>query len=460
VKLIYDRAEDMAATTKRHPAIVRHRTGVTADGRLTAMEVDVLFDGGAYTTLSPVVLSRGCLHATGPYRCDHVQVTGRVVMTNTPPNGAFRGFGAPQTQFAVEVHMDRIAERLGLDPLEFRLRNAWRPGDSTATGQVLGDDCSAVDVLTEAARRTDFVARRASLSGTARGLGLSLFFHGAGFTGSGEVKLASRAMLEVDAEGVVVKVAATELGQGTRTVLAQIVADAVGVPYEHVRVQQPDTAEVPDSGPTVASRTCMVVGGLLERCGRQLRRELGALSPQEYFTRHGLLRVTEQFAPPPGLEWDEEHYRGAAYATYSYACDVVEVRVDADTWEVTPLAVTSVHEIGRAIHPQLACGQIEGGTVQGLGMALLERVVMTGGRMANAQLTNYLIPTSVDTPDIDVAILERPYAHGPHGAKGLGELPIDGPAAAVVNAIRHAGFDVRAIPATPELIMEATCASP
>jgi CO/xanthine dehydrogenase Mo-binding subunit len=203
----------------------------------------------------------------------------------------------------------------------------------------------------------------------------------------------------------------------------------------------------------------MVVGGLLERCGRQLRRGLGALSPQEYFARHGLLRVTEQFEPPPGLEWDEEHYRGAAYATFSYACDVVEVRVDADTWEVTPLAVTSVHEIGKAIHPQLACGQIEGGTVQGLGMALLERVVMTGGRMANAQLTNYLIPTTMDTPDIDVAILERPYAYGPQGAKGLGELPIDGPAAAVVNAIRHAGFDVRAIPATPELIMEATCAS-
>ncbi len=255
------------------------------------------------------------------------------------------------------------------------------------------------------------------------------------------------------------KVASTELGQGTRTVLAQIVADAAAVAYADVDVQQPDTAEVPDSGPTVASRTCMVVGGLLERCGRRVRRELGALTPQEYFARHGLLSVTEQFTPPPGLEWDEQHYRGAAYATYSYACDVVEVDVDRDTWEAKPLAVTSVHEIGKAIHPLLARGQIEGGTVQGLGMALLEEVVMVEGRMANAQLTNYLIPTSVDSPGIDVAILEHPYAHGPQGAKGLGELPIDGPAAAVVNAIRHAGYDVRVIPATPERIMEAPCAS-
>jgi CO/xanthine dehydrogenase Mo-binding subunit len=459
VKLVYDRLEDMAATTKRHPSIVRHRTGVTRDGRLTAMDIDVLLDGGAYTTLSPVVLSRGCLHATGPYRCDHVRVHGRVVMTNTPPNGAFRGFGAPQTQFAIEAHMDRIAEAVGLDPVAMRERNAFRPGDTTATGQRLGDDCSALEVLREAVSRTRFLARRAELAGTGHGIGLSLFFHGAGFTGSGEVKLASQATIDVTEAGVEIKVASTEIGQGTRTILAQIVADTLGIPYDAVGVHQVDTALVPDSGPTVASRTCMVVGRILQRAAERVRERLGGLAPIEFAARHGAFSVTETYERPPGLEWDDARYRGEAYGTYGYACDVVEVAVDPDTYEARPLAVTSVHEAGTIIHPVLASGQVEGGTAQGLGMALLEEVVVRDGRMVNGQMTNYIVPTSADTPAMDVVLLERPYAHGPFGAKGLGEMPIDGPAAAVVNAIRHAGLDVREIPATPERLMEAACSS-
>src|SRR5262249_48507585 len=169
VKIVYDRAEDMWATTKRHPSIVRHRTGVTKAGRITAMEIDVLLDGGAYVTLSPVVLSRGAIHATGPYRCANVRVRGRAVMTNSPPNGALRGFGAPQTLFAAEAHTDRIAETLGIDPVRFREINVLRPGDTTATGQKLGRDCSAAEVLREAVRRTDFVRRRRRVSGTNRG---------------------------------------------------------------------------------------------------------------------------------------------------------------------------------------------------------------------------------------------------------------------------------------------------
>src|SRR5262245_9955810 len=175
VKLVYDRVEDLLATTKRHPAVIRHRTGVKRDGHLTAIDIDAVFDGGAYATLSAVVLSRGLIHATGPYRCDHVRVRGRAMMTNTPPNGAFRGFGAPQTQFAAEVHMDRIAARLGLDPVRVRAINALRPGDTTATGQRLGADCSARAVLQAAVERTDFRRRRRALEGTTRGIGLSLF---------------------------------------------------------------------------------------------------------------------------------------------------------------------------------------------------------------------------------------------------------------------------------------------
>jgi CO/xanthine dehydrogenase Mo-binding subunit len=459
VKLVYDRGEDMAATTKRHPAVIRHRTGVSGDGRLTAIDIDVLLDGGAYTTLSPVVLSRGVIHATGPYRCDNVRIDGRVVGTNTPPNGAFRGFGAPQTQFAAEVHMDRIAEALGLDPVRVREVNAFRPGDTTATGQRLGSDCAALDVLHEAVTRTRFSEHRRQLEGTSRGIGLSLFFHGSGFTGAGEVKLASQASLELTSRGARIRVANTEIGQGTRTMLSQIVADALGVPYEAVEVHAPDTAEVPDSGPTVASRTCMVVGRILQRCAEKMRAQLGSLPPAEYLERHGPLVVTESYERPPGLAWDEDAYRGDAYGTYGYGCDVAEVEVDPDTYEVRPIAVTAVQEVGRAIHPTLVAGQVEGGTAQGLGYALLEEVVMRDGRMANAQLTNYPIPTTADTPPIHVVVLERPYEHGPHGAKGVGEMPIDGPAPAVVNAIRHAGFDVREIPATPERIMEASCVS-
>jgi CO/xanthine dehydrogenase Mo-binding subunit len=455
VKIVYDRVEDMVATTKRHPGVIRHRTGVTRDGRLRAIDIETVLDGGAYVTLSPVVLSRGAIHATGPYRCDHVRVRARVTMTNTPPNGAFRGFGAPQTQFAAEVHMQRIAEALGIDPVRLRDRNAFRAGDTTATGQRLGRDCSAQRVLREAVKRSNFTKLRRTYRGTRRGIGLSLFFHGSGFTGSGEVRLASKASLELTDRGARILVASTEMGQGTRTMHAQIVADALGMPYDRIEVADADTSRVPDSGPTVASRTCMVVGGLLQRCAIDMRTHLGRLTPREYLRRHGPLVITHQYEPPPGILWHEDVYRGDAYAAYGYGCNVVEIEIDPDTAQVRPLRATSVVEIGKAIHPVLAAGQVEGGTAQGLGYGLLEEVVMRDGRMANAQLTNYLVPTTLDTPSIDVVILENPYAHGPFGAKGVGEMPIDGPAPAAINAIRSLGLDVRDIPATPERIMRA-----
>lgn len=455
VKLIYDRVEDMVATTKRHPAIIRHKTGVKRDGRLVAMDIEVLLDAGAYCTLSPVVLSRGVLHASGPYVCPHIRIRGRAMRTNTPPNGAFRGFGAPQTQFGVEVHMDRIAEALGLDPVTLRAKNAMKPGDTTATGQVLPRDTSAFAVLREATRRTGFARKRRRWHGTHRGIGLSLFFHGAGFTGSGEIKLASKVSLELTPKGVRILVGSTEIGQGTRTMHAQIVADALGLAYDAVEVADADTHHVPDSGPTVASRTCMVVGRLLQRAALEMRERLDGESPASYFRKHGSFMITTQYERPPGLEWDEDRYLGDAYGSYGWGCNVVELEVDRATWEVKPIKVTAVVEIGKAIHPMMAAGQVEGGTAQGLGYALLEEVVMRDGRMANSQLTNYIIPTPPDTPSIETVILEEPYKYGPYGAKGVGEMPIDGPAPAVVNALRHAGYDIRSIPATPEKLMRS-----
>jgi CO/xanthine dehydrogenase Mo-binding subunit len=340
-----------------------------------------------------------------------------------------------------------------MDPVRLREINALRPGDTTATGQQLGRDCSALAVLRRAVKRTKFRARRRELRGTNRGIGLSLFFHGSGFTGSGEVKLASRATLELTERGARILVASTEIGQGTRTMLAQIVADGLDVPYDCVDVNDADTFVVPDSGPTVASRTCLIVGRLLQRAAGDMRKQLGSLTPRQYLRKHGPLVITTQYEKPGDIRWDDVTYREDAYASYGWACDVAEVEVDPITWQARTLAFTTVHEIGRAIHPLLAKGQIEGGSAQGIGYALLEEVVMRDGRMANNQLTNYIIPTTLDTPPIDVEIVENPHLLGPFGAKGVGEMPIDGPAPAIVNALRHAGVDICEIPATPERIM-------
>jgi CO/xanthine dehydrogenase Mo-binding subunit len=233
---------------------------------------------------------------------------------------------------------------------------------------------------------------------------------------------------------------------------AQIVTDALGIPYESVEVAQPDTSKVADSGPTVASRTCMVVGKILEECAQEMKSKLAGLSPSDYYAKNGELTIERMYEPPGWIQWDDDTYRGDAYATYGWGCDVVELELDPDTYEVRPIKVTAVQEFGRPIHPALAQGQIEGGTAQGLGYALLEKVVMRNGAMANSQLTNYVIPTTLDMPELDVVMMENPYPGGPFGAKGLGELPMDGPAPAVVNALRNLGLDVREIPATPELL--------
>jgi CO/xanthine dehydrogenase Mo-binding subunit len=468
VKMVYDRHEDLVATTKRHPSLIRHRTAVSADGTLLAVDIDLRLDGGAYVTLSPVVLSRACLHATGPYRIPHVRVRGRAMRTNTPPTGAFRGFGAPQAQFASEVHMDRVARALGLDAIELRRKNLFTAGDDTATGQVLRDSVSAAEALERALARHKKARKRAGKpskkDGLRRGTGVALFFHGSGFTGIGEVKLASRAGVELTRKGVRVLCGSTEIGQGTRTMHAQIVADTLGIPYDWVETMDPDTAIVPDSGPTVASRTCMVVGKILERAATTLQKTIGPYNTAQefrqlarrYLDEHHQLRCIEQYARPGDMQWDEERYRGDAYGAYAWGCNVADVEVDPVTYQARCTRITSAIDIGKAIHPLLVEGQIEGGTLQGVGWALYEEVVMREGRMQNASLTNYIIPTTMDTPEMHVELIENPYAHGPFGAKGVGECPIDGPAAAIANALTDAlGVPIDEIPATPERIMRA-----
>jgi CO/xanthine dehydrogenase Mo-binding subunit len=476
VKIIYDRAEDMAATTKRHPSRTRHRTAVTRDGRLLAMDIDFTIDGGAYQTLSPVVLSRGTIHSAGPYNCPNVRICSRAVATNAPPHGAFRGFGAPQSVFALERHFDRVAQALGTSPEEFRRLNFIHKGDTLAVHQVIHEKVDMVRLMDRALELSDYHTKRERFSKEnprgpiKRGIGFSSFLHGAGFTGSGEEYLASEVSAEATPEGRVhIHAASTEMGQGTNTIFSQIAAEALGLPCEQIEIVQPDTSYVPNSGPTVASRTSMIVGKLVETAALAIEKKLldaelltSKRDPsafqtacRRYIERFGHLQSFIRYKHPRDLHWDDEKYQGDAYGAYAWAVYVAEVSVDTRTAETCVNDFVAVQEVGRVINPVLAAGQIEGGIAQGVGLALLENVVWQEGRMVNAQMTNYIMPTSMDVPRIRVFFEEVPYERGPGGAKGIGELPLDGTAPAVANAIAHAtGVDIRRIPVTPEVLLE------
>lgn len=496
VKIVYERGEDFICTTKRHPAVIRHRTGLTRDGRIIAAEVSLSFDGGAYCTLSPVVLSRGVIHAVGPYTCPNVRIYGEVVATNTPPNGAFRGFGVPQACFASELHMEKIARTLNISPVELRRKNLLHEGDITTTGQTLNYSVGTQEVLDAVLERSDYLTRHQDYEkqqgNKRRGVGLSLFYHGGGFTGSGEEKIKGRAAVELLPDGKVqILTASTEIGQGTKTIFCQIVASELGIPIEQVSFGETNTDQVPDSGPTVASRTTMVVGKVVQMAAANLKDEIiKQISVQENCSPSnvligdnvvsfaniegqavaipfidaanrclnslGTVKAMAQYSSPPGIKWDDASYTGDAYPVFSYGADVVEVEVDMDTYEVKITNVITASDIGKAINPAMAEGQIEGGTVQALGYGLCEEVVWKQGHMLNNRLTNYIIPTALDIPDMETIIVEKPYPYGPFGAKGLGELPMDGGAPALVSAIANAtGVLVTEIPATPERIMQA-----
>jgi CO/xanthine dehydrogenase Mo-binding subunit len=474
VRMIYDRHEDLAATTKRHPAIVTHRTGVMNDGRLVAQDIELVLDGGAYTTLTPVVLSRATIHAGGPYDVPNVRIRSRAVATNTPPNGAFRGFGAPQSEFAAETQLNRVAEAVGVSPLDIRRRNVYRLGGITPTMQVLRGSAAGEEVLERAAEAAEFGRARARTAEaragrtegdrTARGIGLALAWHGAGFTGSGESKLGSVVGLELTAEGVVrILTGSTEMGQGTKTIFPQLVAAELGLPIEDVEFAPQDTAIVPDSGPTVASRTAMVVGGLAIKGARRLRVEVEGRtgrsfgeSYREDAVAHGLTRIDETFEPYPGVGFDDATYTGDAYPTFGWAAAVAEVEVDLDTCEVAVLSVVAVDDVGRVIHPVLCEGQVEGGTLQAVGYATIEEIKLRDGRYLNDRLQTYIIPTALDAPRIETILVEARFVDAPHGAKGVGELPMDVGAPAVIAAIHDAtGAWIHDLPATPERIMAA-----
>jgi len=471
VKLLYGRSEDIAVTTKRHPARMHYKTAVDASGRIAAMAVEFLIDGGAYCTLSPVVLSRGILHCTGLYDIPNVTVTGRAMATNTPPSGAFRGFGAPQAIFGIERHMDAIAAALGRTPQEVRERNLPTAGATTLTEAPMAEADALRRLFHATLERSEFAAKHTALEAAnvsetvKRGVGMALFMHGGGFTGSGEKLLNSRVRLTLLEEGAVaIRIYNTEMGQGALTALSQRVADVLQLPLDRVRYAAPNTRDNADSGPTVASRTTMVVGDLLARAAAAMRSRLVGASGINYSNGHGFAAAVERycakeaqrdfearFEEPPGHLWDEAHYKGSAYLNYSLGCCVAEVAVDPVDGRVRVERLTVQADIGTPVNPRLAAGQVEGGVIQALGWALTEALPYRDGVPASPRLSDYMIPTAADVPELDLDFL---YAEGA-APGGLGELPMDGPAAAVANAVAHAlGRACDTLPITAERIME------
>jgi len=475
VKMIYDRMEDMVATTKRHPSKTHIRTAFDKNHKLLALDIDFTIDGGAYATLSSVVLSRGTLHASGPYFSPNIKIRSRAVATNSPPHGAFRGFGAPQSLFAIERHMEFCAKTLKLDPIKLRKANLVKQGETLGCGQIVKEKIKLASVLDHALQASDYNKKRKIFAKNnknnpiKKGIGIAVFMHGAGFTGSGETFLASIAAVKATPEGKIqVLTSNTEIGQGTNTVFSQMAADALGIDFSDIEVAQPDTSFVPNSGPTVASRTTMIVGKLVELAAKDLKQKLIAAqllkenySRQEfvaackkYLKDVGDLKGMSQYKAPPNVIWDDKKYQGDAYGTYAWATYIAETSTDTRTFETKVDKFWAFQEVGKVINPNLARGQIIGGVAQGIGYALYEDIIWKDGRMANNKMSNYIMPTTLDIPDIEVKFMELPYSYGGGGSKGIGELPLDGPAPAILNAMENAiGIEINQIPVTPERLM-------
>ncbi len=505
VKIIYERHEDILFTPKRHPVWVRYKTGFQKDGTLTAIECDFILDGGAYLTISDVVMYRGILHCALAYRCDNVVIRGKVARTHSFPCGAFRGFGAPQAIWGMESHIDAIAARLGKTPHDYRRQIHARPGDLTPTGQRLSDENGSTACLELALRRSDFARKlRQASRGQLRkgqkklyGIGLSFFAHGSAFTGDGEAKFKAKgrmelALLEDGKPGVNIRVSSTEMGQGVHTIFTQIASDALSLAPSRIRYPMADTGLVPNSGPTVASRTTMVVGNVVHRASQDLKQQIEAFASLRHFKgaaaelRNSTLlskgRKSVPFAKvakemldelgevqgffefhlPPETRWDQAAFKGDSYPGYSWSANVAEVEIDPLTCEISVPRVTAVIDIGRVINPVTATGQVEGGLTQALGYALLEKIgTGKNGLYDAARLQTYIIPTTLDVPEYDVHFVEYPYSFAPPGGKGLGELPMDGLAPAIANAVEAAiGQRLRTLPLTPEAVFEALHAPP
>lgn len=480
VKLIFDRQEDILTSSKRHPSVVRYKSGAKKDGTLTAIEADFIYNAGAYQTLSSAVLWRGLIHLAGPYRVPNVKVDGYSVATNTVPCGAFRGFGSPQVILAHESQMDKLANKLGMDRLEIRRRNALRPGDRTSTDQLLEESVGVLQTVEKAgeiAHWNEHLATIDSFNKTSqdhkKGLGISTVTYGVGLGGKAPFLDKAGAYMKLEADGsIAFSVGTVEMGQGLITALTQIVSEALQVPVEQIHMSRVDSSRVPDSGPTVASRGTMMSGLALVDAAEKLREKIVSVASEigiaekdipsqmpkiaQAFWLNNLDPAVEGWGKAAPVDWDQKTGLGNAYMVYAYATHIAEVEIDTATGEVSVDEFVAVHDSGRIVNRQMATGQVEGGIAQGLGFALMEEIQQKDGKLLTTGFTTYRIPTIRDVaPNTQVDFVEDVYSYGPYGAKGLGEVPLMASHTAVSRAIAHAlNADVNTYPLSPERIHE------
>ena len=450
IQLIFDRFEDSAYSVKRHPSRTRFKTALDKEGNITAMDIDVVYNAGGYETCSYVVLQRGVFHATGVYNIPNSKVRGRAVATNTFPSDAFRGFGAPQTLFAVEVHLNHLAQKLAIDPLELKKKHFLKKGDATVTNGHIYEKVVLPEMLSQVMNESKYYEKvKLYERGSYKGIGISFYNHGGAFTGNGEAMIIkAKVKLRKNPNNTVdILVGSTEMGQGFQTSLIKIVADQLGIERHRVRYPQPDTALVADSGPTVASRSTMIVGKIAERAAITLKDRMG---------EEGEVIVQEEYEHPEGFPWDQASFQGDAYIGYGWGACVVEVEVDPLTLEVNTKGIWSSHDVGLAIDELIVHGQINGGIIQSLGYAAMEKLDFsnkTGFKQVG--LSDYIIPTSMDFPSQTCTLVDNPYEFGPSGAKGMGELVCNGASAAYVDAVSRAiNKTISSIPIPPETITE------
>jgi len=455
VRVIFDRREDITVTSKRHPLIARYKAAVK-DGKVTAMDIDIIYDAGAYSTLSMVVLQRGTICADGVYNIENLKVHSKANKTNTVPKGAYRGFGAPQVFFCSELFMEHIAKGEGRNTLEFKKEHMVKQGDSTSTlGKFhfhvpLNEMIEEVDKLCDYKRKRELYDKPQT-GRFRRGIGLSLSLHGCGFTGSGERDLIKAVLkLKKYKDGTVEILAAnTDIGQGIRTTLPKIAGKELGIPYNQIIYKNPDTDRVPDSGPTVASRSLMVVGELVRRAAIKLKEEW----------KDGEEQIVEERYKHPDylIPFSINNFRGDAYPTYAWSVQAVELEIDMLTGQHNVLGAYGSFDVGTPIDLNILYGQMEGGMLQSIGYSSMEYMDHDSkGRVRNNSFSNYIIPTAMDVPNLKVQMHVSEFPEGPYGAKGAGELPNSGTAPAYIAAVEQAlAKNIDHIPFTVEDTMKA-----
>jgi CO/xanthine dehydrogenase Mo-binding subunit len=484
--MVYSRNESIVSTTKRHPSRIRLRAGATREGKITALDFTADFNTGAYSSWGPTVAARVPVHGSGPYYVSNYRALTRAVHTNIVPAGAFRGFGVPQAAIAQEQLYDDLADKVGMDRLEFRILNALGDDTPTVTGQVLGEGVG-IRACFEALRpgwlaaRARFAEFNTAASGPLRrGVGVAGMWYGCGNT---SLPNPSTVRIGLKRDGrIALHQGAVDIGQGSNTIVTQICADALGAPIAQFDLVSGDTAITPDCGKTSASRQTLVTGKAAYMAGSKLRGEIvklagacscatidfgdGCVAVSENgkskvvalgelpLDLHGYVITCDAMFDPPTSPLDENG-QGNPYAVYGFGAHMAEIEVDVDLGTVRVLKVTAAHDVGRAINPTLIEGQIEGGVAQGLGMALMEEFFPGKGE----NLHDYLIPSAGDIPPVESILIEDASSIGPFGAKGIGEQAVIPTAPAILNAIHDAvGVRLRKIPATPDRVRAAILA--